>query len=560
MEQIIDEILKKIIKKLDYKPNLIYKLEIPPRPDFGDYSSNIAIILGKEYKKNPKEIAEKILIQLKKEKIFEKVEIAGFGFVNLFLKKEIYKKEVEQILALRNDYGRSASGRDKKLLVEYISANPTGPLHIGNARGGPIGQALVNLFLFMGYNTSSEFYINDIGGQVDRFGESLFYWYAKKEDKDIVFPEGGYPGDYIKEISEKIQKEKHDEILKLKDKVDIIDLFKREGLYYTIKNIRKDAERIGITFDNWVNQSDFENSGKSELIINKLEKTGSTIKKEGALWFKSPDDPELQDRECVLKKSDGGTLTYFADDIAYHVDKYDRGFDMIINVWGANHTGHIPRLKSALKALNYSVDKFHVILYQWIRLKNSGKIVSMGKRLGNFITIPQILESGVKPDAFKYFILSQNPNTPFDFDLKLAADNTEKNPVYYIQYAHARISSILEKALKQNNKNKIGERGFEATKSIDILSLKDPKEIALYKEIVRFPDILHKITENLQIQTLPHFVYKIATLFHDFYTNCPVIEAKDKKITEARLALIIATRQVIHNSLKICGIEAPEKM
>ena len=551
MKYLVKELLKDALKKLNLEFPGNFKLDVSLKPEFGDFSTNIAILLSKSEKKDPHQIALKIVSELNKFKEIDRVEIAGPGFINIFLTPETYFLEIQQILKEGKEYGKNDLGENQKLQVEYISANPTGPLHIGNARGGPIGQVLANVFSFLGYEVAREFYINDIGGQVNRFAETLYYWMAKRVDDRIPFPEGGYPGEYMKEISQTIQEEKKDEIKLLKDKGQLVELFKKEGLRLIIKKIRDDAKLLGIEFDNWVNQSDFEFSGKTDLIVEKLTEKKMTSKKEGALWFKNPDDPDLSDRECVLKKSDeGGSYTYFADDIAYHVDKFDRGYKRIIDVWGANHSGHIPRLKAALKSLDYRAEDLDIILYQYVRLKNAGKVVSMGKRLGNFITIPQILESGVEPDAFKYFIINQNPNTPFDFDLKLAADTSEKNPVFYIKYAHARISSILKKS----------EREVKELQNVDFSVLKDPKEVALYKEITRLPDILTDISRDLQIQTLPHYIYKIATLFHDFYANCPVLTAENKKLVDARLALVSATRQIIFNGLNICGIEAPEKM
>jgi arginyl-tRNA synthetase len=490
--------------------------------------------------------------------------------MNIFLKDSIYLEELNKILNQKENYGKGAK-KSTRVLVEYVSANPTGPLHIGNARGGPIGESLANLFSFLGYPTEREFYVNDLGGQIERFAKSIYYWYAKKSDSKAEFPEGGYPGDYIKEISEAIQKEHAEKLKGLKDEGELIEFFKKEGLYHTIKSIREDCKLINIEFDNWINQSDFEHSGKSEQTIQVLEEKGATAKKEGALWFKNPNDPELQDRESVLKKSDEkGTLTYFADDIAYHVDKIERGFDLMIDVWGPGHHGHIPRLKSAIRALGYKGDGLQILLYQQVRLMKAGRPVAMGKRLGNFVTLRQVIESGVMPDAYKYFILSQNPNTPFDFDLQLAADTSEKNPVFYIKYAHARICSILKKAeidvistpRGQSGAEKSDNDGEWATVDLhgaDLTLLTDPKEVVLYKELIKFPEILEGISSDFQIQTLPHFAYKIATLFHDFYSSCRVI-TDDKKMTSARLSLVLATKYILKNSLNILGIEAPEKM
>ncbi len=550
MKDLVKNLITNAIRYAGFKVPNNFSIDTPPKPEMGDFATNVAIIIAGRDKKNPREIAENIVNNLRDKKEIAKVEIAGPGFINIILKDSIYFDELNNILLKKEEYGK---GKEKniKVMVEYISANPTGPLHIGNARGGPIGEALAGLFSFLGYSTQREFYVNDLGGQIDRFAESLYYWYAKKADDRIEFPEGGYPGDYVKEISEEIQKSREEELKKLKDKAELVKFFEKEGLYHAIKSIRSDCELLGIKFDKWTYQSDFEYGGDSEKIIDQLKKNNSTVNKEGALWFKNPDDPELNDRESVLKKSDEkGTLTYFADDIAYHVQKFKRGYKLLIDVWGANHSGHVPRLKAAIRSLGYDDESLKIILYQYVRLKKNGKAVSMGKRKGNFVTLREVIESGVEPDAFKYFILSQNPNTPFDFDLALAADKSEKNPVYYIKYAHARIQSILKKAGVEETREAIKPK---------LNLLIDPKEAALYKELVKFPELLDEIKENFQIQALPHYAYKIAGLFHDFYANCQVI-TKDSELMQSRLSLIMATKYILANTLNILGIEAPDRM
>lgn len=558
MKELIKKIIINTAGKVGFSVPRDFVVETPPKKELGDFATNIAMLIAGREKQNPREIAEKIITEIKKNSEVENAEIAGPGFINLKISEKIYEQEFKKILELGEDYGRGEK-KKTKVQVEYVSANPTGPLHIGNARGGPIGEALANLFSFLGYETEREFYINDIGGQINRLAESLYFYYAKKFDDRIEFPEGGYPGDYVGEISETIQEENKEKLSSLKDKSEILELFKKEGLYHTVKSIREDCELIGIEFDNWVNQSDFESSGKSEQIIKILEEKDATTSKEGALWFKNPSDQELQDRECVLKKSDEqGTLTYFADDIAYHIDKFERGFDKVIDVWGPGHHGHVIRLKSALKALGCDEKKLNVVLYQQVRLMKNGQAVAMGKRLGNFVTLRQVIESGVAPDAYKYFILSQNPNTPFDFDLALAADTSEKNPVFYIKYAHARICSILKKADFNLEEAREGD-SFETLKKANFYLLTDPKEKALYKELIKFPQLLDETSFNFQIQALPHFAFKIATLFHNFYAGCQVI-SDDKKISDSRLSLVLATKFVLANCLSLCGIDAPEKM
>lgn len=548
MKDDIKRIIIEAVKKAGYAVPQNFAVETPPNLEMGDFATNIAMVIGGRDKINPKEIADKVVEILKKEKDLTKVEIAGHGFVNITIKDSIYFAELKKILQEKENYGRG-SAKKTKIMVEHVSANPTGPLHIGNARGGPIGEAFAGLFSFLGYEVGREFYVNDMGLQIERFGRSLYYWYAKKSDSKIEFPADGYPAPYIKEISEEIQKTNKEKLASLKDESDLLDFFIKEGLYHTVKSMRKDCELIGIKFDNFAYESNLQHSGKAEAVVEKLKQKGFTISKEGALWFKNPEDPEFLDNESVLVKSDGKSFTYFADDIAYHIDKFARGYDKTINILGANHHGHLSRFRAAMRAVGVPDEKIEIVLYQYIRLKKAGRIASMGKRLGNFVTLRQVIESGVEPDAFKYFILAQNSNTPFDFDLEAAADTSEKNPVFYVKYAHARICSILKK---------IGEKDIDI-KEVDLSLLSDSKEVALYKEIVKFPEIINEVSNNFQIQALPHYGYKIAGLFHDFYSNCHVI-TDDKKLTDSRLALILATKYVLSNVLGICGIEAPEHM
>ncbi|OQA05002.1 MAG: Arginine--tRNA ligase [bacterium ADurb.Bin400] len=549
--EVVRKEVAEAVDRAGYQMPANIKIDEPPRPEMGDFATNVAMLIGREYGIHPTEAAGKIADQLRKFSEIEEVEVAGPGFLNIFLSDDFYLNGLRDVLDQAEEYGHSLIGKGQKVNVEYISANPTGPLHVGNARGGPIGEALANLFSFLGYQVDREFYVNDIGGQVDRFAESLYYWYAVKEDSRVSFPEGGYPGEYIKEISEEIQKSKAKELAQLRQMEDIVEFFKLEGLARIVSQIREDSGLLGITFDNWIYQSEFEISGESQDVVTKLKDIGATVNKEGALWFKRPDDPDLADRESVLRKSDEtGTLTYFADDIAYHKDKYEREYDLLIDVWGANHHGHVPRLNAAVSVLGYSPDKLRIVLYQYVRLKRGGEVVKMGKRFGNFVTLREIIEEGVTADAFKYFILTQNPDTPMDFDLQLAKDTSEKNPVFYIKYAHARICSILRKA---------SEQGQDSLSQPDLTLLAANKEKMLYKELIKFPELLSNVALDFQIQAIAHYAYRIAGLFHDFYTECQVL-GEDQKLTAARLALTRSTKYVLANALKILDIEAPEKM
>ena len=546
----LSEKIVEALKRLGFKP-IAYNIDEPPSRLMGDFSSNVAMVTAGIEKKNPKEVASIIKSELEKDQDIERVEIAGPGFINITLKPEIYLTELGKIVKLEMEYGRSNTGKGKKVNVEYVSANPTGPLHIGNARSGPIGEAIANLFEFQGFEVEREFYVNDIGVQIKRFGNSLAYWYLINSDTNLEFPADGYPGEYIKETSEKIQSEKKDELI-LKSDEELVEFFAKEGLKIMVENIKSDLGLAGINIHTFSYESQIVGLDKSKLVIKKLEGKGFTAEKDGAVWFKNPEDPDLKDDDAVLVKSDENkSLTYFANDIAYHLDKIERGSEKLIDVWGANHFGHIPRMKAALRSLGCQDDILEIVLYQYVRLKKAGESTSMGKRLGNFVTLRAVIEAGVAPDAFKYFVLSQNSNTPFDFDIELAADTSEKNPVYYIKYAHARICSILRK---------IGDQGIFGGESANLQLLKDDKELALYKELVKFPALVQETIEDFQIQRLPHFAYKIAGLFHDFYNSCRVIGAETKELELARLSLILATKNIIASTLNLCGIEAPEKM
>ena len=337
------------------------------------------------------------------------------------------------------------------------------------------------------------------------------------------------------------------------EKDEVIEFLRTEGLKILIANIKKEVGLLGIKYDNWYSQTEIQASGKTDEIIDKLEKSGMTMKREGAIWFENPDDPEFSDQESVLKKSDEATLTYFADDLTFHAMRLDAGVAKIIDLWGSNHHGHIPRMKSALKALGYSSDRTEIILYQFVRVKEGGELIKMSKREGNFVTLKEVLEAGVSPDAFKYFIISQNPNTPIDFNIKLATEKSDKNPIYYVQYAHARIASILRKCGSKETK-RAGE-----IEAFDLKTLNEPEELTLAKELVRFPEVCSEVFEGFQIQALPHYAYKIASLFHDFYTKYRVIDEKEK-VNSPRLALCIAAKIILANTLTLCDINAPEKM
>ncbi|TSC94979.1 MAG: arginyl-tRNA synthetase [Candidatus Berkelbacteria bacterium Athens1014_28] len=555
----IREKLVEAVKKSGFEIPAEFDLLQPENEKFGDFSTNVAMLISAKENKSAKEIAEKIVKNISAKEI-EKVEVAGTGFINFYLSKKHYLSGLSEILSAGVDFGKSNIGKDKKAIVEFISANPTGPLHIGNARGGPIGDVIANVLSWQGFQVEKEFYVNDSGNQINHFGETLLWWYLKKKEGNLPFPENGYSGDFCKNSSEEIQKEQKTEIIKLSDG-KLTEFFVRFGLEKTIRKIKEDIELLGINFDRFVYESDFLSSGKSLEIVESLKKGDHTAQREGALWFIA-DELDPNDRESVLLRSDNDkTPTYFANDIAYHKDKFDRGADLLVDIWGANHHGHITRMKSALSALGFNAEKLKILLYQTVRLKTAGKVSQMGKRLGNFVNISDlILKMKVPVDVFKFMIISQNPNSILDFDLELAKEKSEKNPVYYLQYAYARICSVLRKAdinlVSELEKIAEGKGRVEVS---EVENLAEKSEINLIKALLEFPEVINKIASDFQIQSLPHFATLVAREFHNFYANCEILTS-DKKLMRSRLLLILATRNVLKITLTLMGISAPEKM
>ena len=550
MKEFVRNKVVKAVKASGVDDLVDFNIDSPPDAKMGDWSTNVAMVLAAEKKRPPKEIAEKIIGELKKDKEILKAEVAGPGFINITLVESIYYKKLEEILKQADQYGKVEQGRGKKISIDYVSANPTGPVHIGNARGGPVGEALARVFEWSGNIVSRDYYLNDTGVQTKRLGESIYYYLEKDLGKEVEIPEDGYQGAYIADVYNEIKSRYKGELDEIKERDDIVEFLRVKGLDILVEGMKKDLELLNIKYDNWYSQTEIQESGKSEKVINELKEKGATASREGALWFKNPGDPEFEDRESVLVKSDDKTLTYFADDIAFHMMRYNKGVDKIFDLFGPNHDGHVARMKSSTKVLGIKEDQLEILLYQWVRIKNGDDLVSMSKRKGNFVTLRQVLDSGVEPDAFKYLILAQNLNTPLDFDLKLAKDRSEKNPVYYIKYAHARICSIIRRAKAD---------GVEESKNADLAKLSDPKELALIRELTKLPDIVGEINQTFQIQALPHYAYKIAKLFHDFYSSCQVL-SDDKELTASRLLLAHSAKIVLKNVLEIMAIDAPEKM
>ena len=529
--------LQKAIKQLGYQSTDIV-LSIPKNSQFGDYSTNLVLQLAKlkltDDKQSPRVIASKILEKFGKPDYLEKAEIAGGGFINFFIKKEFLANDIKEILESKEQFGKSEIGKGKKARVEFVSANPTGPLHFGNARGGPIGDVLANVLEFVGYKVLREYYDNNVGGQIKKLGESISNIRSggKLEDQE-------YKGHYVAEIAEKVGNFK-----------DVDDAGKKAAKLL-FEGIIKDCSEMGINFDKIYHESEFMESGRTKEALKKVEKCMKT--QDGAMWF-APSDEFLKDRETVVVKSDG-SYTYFANDIAYHNLKFnDPDFgqpDLAIDVLGANHHGHIPRLQAAIYALGFDVSKFRVILYQWVRFINleTLELLTMSKRLGTFVTAKEVLDA-VGKDVVRFFILMHSPNTHIDFDLVLAMRKSKDNPVYYVQYAHARMVNIL----KKNPESEI------KSQDIDFGKLSNQHEVDLIKHLLHFPEAVEEIASNFQVHQLTEYAMNLADFFHKFYENCPVLQAENDELVKARVALVRSSQIVLANTLKLLGVSAPERM
>lgn len=531
LKQIILENLKKAVEDLGY-PTTDIVLSSPKNSTFGDYTTNVALQLAKlkpgDDKQSAQEIANEILEKLGKPDYLEKTEVAGGGFINFFIKTENLANELKAVLQKMEDFGKSEVGKGKKARVEYISANPTGPLHIGNARSGPIGDALANVLAFSGFRVLREYLNNNVGGQAQALGATVKAAYLKNLSSG-----NQYQGEYINDLVNDL------EGIEGKSDLEVGEM----AMSLMYEDIMADAHAMGIKFDLVVHESELQKEAPE--IIEELQKVGVVKEKDGALWL-APNDEFLKDRETVIRKSDGN-YTYFTSDIVYHKQKFASGADLIINVWGSNHHGHIPRIQAAIGALGFNPQKLKVILYQYVRVKKGDNVVKMSKRAGNFITAREVLDE-VGVDAFRFYLLRFSPQTHMDFDIELLKQQSSKNPVYYVQYAHARMANILKKV--QNS----------GSEEIDFSQLIHPSELNLIKHLLRFPDLIEELISNFQVQQLTEYVIYLADLFHKFYENCPVLQAESEELMQARLALVRSSKVVLANTLKLLGVSAPERM
>lgn len=543
MKAKIINLLEKSIKSMGISDVNIY-IETPKNSKNGDFSTNIAMQLTKILRKNPKLIAKEIIDNLEKSNIFEKIEIAGPGFINFFVKKSSLADVLEEVFSKKENYGENNIGNGEKILLEYVSANPTGDLHVGHARNAAVADSLVRIMKRSGYNVTREFYVNDAGNQINNLTLSADARYKQALGIKVNMPEDGYNGKDIVLLGEILKKEYGKSLLE-KDKSEYMKFLREYSVKYQLEKIKKDLKDFRVEFDNFYSETSLYESKKIDLTLETLEKSGYIYKKDGATWLKTTALSTGDDKDRVLIKADGN-YTYFTPDIAYHKDKFDRGYDKLINLFGADHHGYVARIKASMEAVGYNPDNLEILIMQLVRLLENGTEVKMSKRTGKSITIRDLInEVGV--DASRYFLVMRSYDTHLDFDFTLAKEKSSENPLYYVQYAHARICSILSQV-----------------KDIDVLSynkelLTDEYSVELLKHIAYFKEVLKQVSKKRQPHRLCNYMQNLATAFHKFYGNNKVITENEEQ-TKAYLALITAVKITIKNALNLIAVDAPEKM
>ena len=540
---------EKLLKETDLPE---YVIEVPNNSEHGHFATNLPMPLASGQKRPPREIAEIITENLKDENnVVEKVEVAGPGFINFWIRSEEWYQALSRIIHSENDYGRNETGEGEKILVEFVSANPTGPLHVGHGRGAALGDTLCRLLSFSGYKVVREFYINDAGQQLRMLGESIFSRFKQMEDPEYPFPENGYHGDYVQDLAKAISEST--DLKNLSDEA-IIMTCSRKGKDMMFEEIKETLARFGVHFDRWYSESALFNSGLLRKTLETLRRENRLYEHEGAEWIKTTEFGDDKDR--VVRKKDG-QYTYFASDISYHLEKYTRGFDRAINIWGADHHGYVPRVKAALMAHGIPQDWLSVMLIQLVKLWKGGKEMKMSKRAGAFVTLQELIDE-VGIDAARFVFLSKNHDSSLDFDMDLVKKQDSENPVYYVQYAHARICSIFRKAKEEGISLPDGPDGF-------LGRLKLEQEMALIRNMAGFQAVIEDICKKLEPHRLTYYLTNLAADFHRYFnlgTKIPEyrVVTQDRELSYARLFLVKAIKIVIANGLRLLGVNAPERM
>ena len=520
-------------------------LERPQKPEHGDYASNFPLKVARAVGINPLAIAKEVAALVVPSPEIDNVTVASPGFINFKLKDNWLTQQVNIILKDGDKYGNIELGQDNRVQIEFVSVNPTGPLHVGHGRGAILGSTLASILTAAGYQVEKEYYINDAGNQMDVFYRSLYARYQQSLGIDAKMPSDGYVGGYMIELAKDIIAGEGDKFLTLSEPEAVAQLGKL-GVERMMRLIKEDLELLGVNFDVWFSEQSLYDNGEYQAVISLLDKGGYIAKKEGAIWFTSTALGE--DKDNVVVRGDGSP-TYFAADIAYHYNKFlERKFDNVINIWGADHQGHISRMKAVLGALGVIPERLKVIISQMVTLHRGDELVRISKRSGDIITLREVVDE-VGADACRFFFLSRSADSQMDFDLELAKKESADNPVYYVQYAHARIASILRLAQ---------ERGIDYRDG-DVSLLTTEPELTLIRKTLLLPEIVESITYSLEPHHLPYYAQDLATVFHSFYKQCRVI-SDDELLTKARLQLVLATKLVLARTLNLMGMTAPETM
>ena len=518
-------------------------VETPQNPEHGEYASNIALRMARTARMDPMSIALALANQMAGTHFLSSVDVARPGFLNFKLSPAWIASQVDEILSLGTSYGSVPLGNGATVQLEYVSANPTGPLHVGAGRGAALGDSLANVLSHAGYRVEREYYVNDAGSRMEAFYATLYARYLQQLGVEAALPSDGYAGEYMVELAREIVAEHGRNYLEM-PRDEALPLLGKLGTDMMVARIRADLERMNVRFDRWFSEQSLYDDGLIESTIAQLRDRGYVVEREGAVWFASTAMGE--DKDNVLVRSNG-TPTYFAADAAYHYDKFVlRGYDRVIDVWGADHQGHVPRMKNIAGGVGVDPERLVVILYQLVSLKRGGKPVRMSKRTGDIITLDEVLEE-VGSDAVRFFLLARSPEAMMDFDLDLAKEQSNENPVYYVQYAHARIASILRYA---------GEVDFSDG---DVSLLVSQAEQDLIRKMLMLPELVEIAATTLAPHHLPHYAQEIAAVFHSFYKQCRVV-SEDEGLTKARLKLVSACKIVLGNTLGLMGVNAPEQM
>ncbi|MBI2872096.1 MAG: arginine--tRNA ligase [Chloroflexi bacterium] len=523
-------------------------VERPQKPEHGDFATSLPMRLARAARMKPLEIAERLVSLMPGDDVFERVWAAPPGFINFVLHPRWLGRQVDEVRRAGEGYGNLDVGAGTRVQVEYVSVNPTGPIHVGHARGAVLGSALAEVLAAAGYDVTREYYVNDAGSQMDAFYKSLYARYAQALGQDVPLPPEGYQGQYMVELGQELARELGDRFLAMPQEQAVRETGEI-GLGRMLECIQQDLEMIGVRFDVWFRERSLYQSGQYNKAMGLLRQGGHTAEREGALWFTSTALGE--DKDNVLVRS-SGLPTYFASDVAYHYNKFvERGLQRVINLWGADHQGHVPRMKAVVGALGIDPSRLHIIIVQMVSLRRGDEVVKVSKRTGELITLRELVEE-VGPDACRFFFLARSPESQMDFDMELATKQSADNPVYYVQYAHARIAGILRLAR---------ERGIDWSDG-DVSLLAHEAELALVRKMVLLPELVESITRTLEPHSLPHYALELATAFHWFYQQCRVVSSvpEDAAITKARLKLTEGARVVLARTLHLMGVNAPDRM